>query len=254
MRFSARLYAPLVVPVLLLGACGGDDDDDDPAESGSPSAASPTTGTIEEQLESILLNDDDVPDGLEGSGLAYSTNEQLAGSSEEELQRLNLLGRQLGVDLTFIPTAEIPMDTPGRGGIQNSASVYTNVPGASETFKTRIQAARTNDWAANYADLNDVKAAELQRPLGDESVWVRVTGLDECEADVPPGEPSPTIECRPRLTVIDHVLVRAGRNFIYLSAVSDTAAGSIPEVFAGDIQRWVQVVVDRARETFPVTQ
>ena len=253
MRFTAWLLALFASITLLLAACGGDDDSSQ-AASGSPSPAAPTSGAVEDQLAAVLLTDADVTQGLQGSGLEYSTNEQLAGSSEEELQRLNLLGRQLGVDLTFIPTQEIQPDTPGRGGIQNSVSLYTGIDGVTEAFRTRTQAARTNDWRANYAELSEVQSTEVQRPLGDESLWVRVTGLQACEADTPPGEPSPTIECVPRLAVIDHVLVHVGRNFIYLNVVSDAAKGSIPEVFAADVQRWVQLVIDRAREVFPVDQ
>jgi hypothetical protein len=252
MRFTAWILALLTSIVLLFAACSGGDDSPPPA-SGSPSADAPTSSAIEDQLAAVLLTDADVTQGLQASGLAFSTNEQLAGSSEEELQRLNLLGRQLGVDLTFIPTAEISRDTPGRGGIQNSVSLYTGIDGATEAFRTRTQAARTNDWPANYAELTEVKSTELQRPLGDESLWVRVTGLEACEADTPPDQPSPTIECVPRLAVIDHVLVRAGRNFIYLNVNSDAAKGSIPEVFAADVQRWVQLVIDRVGTEFPLS-
>ncbi len=211
------------------------------------------SSALQDQLQSVLLTDADVTPGLQGSGLAFSTNEQVAGSSEEELNRLNLIGRLLGVDLTFLPAGEIPEDTPGRGGIQNSVSVYTGIDGAQEAFRTRAEAARTNDWRANYAELDEVTVTELQRPLGDESLWIRVTGLQECEIDVPPGQPSPTIECVPRLAVIDHVLVRSGRNFIYLNANADAPKGSIEDVFAADVQRWVQLVVDRARAAFPVS-
>ena len=52
---------------------------------------------------------------------------------------------------------------PGKGRDQNSASVYADTSGASQAFKTRSEAARTNDWPANYTDLDDVQTAEVAR-------------------------------------------------------------------------------------------
>jgi hypothetical protein len=243
-----RLILLLTFPLLLLAAaCKNGDDSPGPASGGS----SPADDTLEAQIAAILLAQSEVPDGLQASGLSYSTNEQLAGPSGEELERLNSIGRLLGAEVTFLPTAEIPPDTPGRGGIQNSASVHADRTGAADTFATRTSAARTNDWVANYADLSDVTASEMARPIGDESLWLRVTGLQECELDVPTGQPAPTATCVPRKAVIDHIMVRAGRTFVYLSVVSDQPQGAIADVFAADIQRWAQLVVDRAMAEFP---
>jgi hypothetical protein len=227
-------------------ACNGGGDDPQSA-SGSPAPAS-----LEEQLKSILLKDDEAPDGLEGADLAYSTNEQLAGPSEEELQRLNNLGRQLGVDITFVPVSDIPGDSPARGGIQNSASVYLDNSGSAAAFKVRSEAARTNDWQANYTDLTDVGVAEVDRQIADETYWLRVTGLDKCDESAATPGVSPTPTCPPaRLAVIDHVLVRSGRTFIYLMVASDTASGVAPDVFATQIEEWATAVASRASQTFP---
>ncbi len=236
--------------LLIAAACkdGGDDGQANPSSSAAPE-------TLEEQLASILLKDEEVPQELEAGALEYSTNEQVAGPSQEELDRLNGLGRQLGVDLTFVPVADVPADSPARGGIQNSASVYLDPEGASQAFKTRSEAARTNDWPANYQDLDDVQTAEVASGVGDESYWLRITGLDQCEAaEATPG-PSPAPTCPPpRLAVIDHLLFRSGRTFIYLMVVSDTPTGVEDDVFAAQVRDWAMTVGGRAVQTFPPAQ
>ncbi|MEO6197001.1 MAG: hypothetical protein ABIP58_02725 [Dehalococcoidia bacterium] len=222
--------------------------------SDGPQSASdsPAPASLEEQLKSILLKDEEVPEGLEGADLAYSTNEQLAGPSEEELQRLNALGRQLGVDITYVPVSDIPADSPARGGIQNSASVYLGNSGSVAAFKVRSEAARTNDWPANYTDLTDVKTTEMDRQIADETYWLRVTGLDKCDESTATPGVSPTPTCPPaRLAVIDHILIRSGRTFVYLMVASDVAASSPDDVFAVDIEGWATAVASRASQTFP---
>lgn len=237
----------LALLLVVAAACGGDGED--PQTSGT---GSPVPQTLEEQLKSILLKDDEVPEGLEGADLAYSTNEQLAGPSEEELQRLNALGRQLGVDITFVPVSDISGDSPARGGIQNSASVYLGNSGSAAAFKVRSEAARTNDWPANYTDLTDVKTTEMDRQIADETYWLRVTGLDKCDESTATPGVSPTPTCPPpRLAVIDHVLVRSGRTFIYVMVASDVPASSPDDIFAVDIEGWATAVAARASQTFP---
>lgn len=246
MLFRIALLTLLLLPAA--AACkGGDGGDDGPSASGSAAPES-----LEEQLKSILLTDEEVPEGLEGADLAYSTNEQLAGPSEEELARLRRLGRQLGVDLTFVPVSDVAADSPARGGIQNSASVYVDNAGAASAFSVRSEAARTNDWPANYTDLTDVKVAQVDRVIGDETYWLRVTGLDECnpEEATPGTSPAPT--CPPaRLAVIDHVLLRSGRTFIYLMTASDAPADSAPDIFAAQVEDWAAAVAGRAVQVFP---
>ena len=120
------LLLPLVVA--LIAACGGSSDVEINVDG-------PTLDPLRSQLASVLLTEDDVPQGLQASGLAFSTNEDLAGPSAEELLRLGELGRLMGVDLTFIPTSALAEDSPVRGGIQNSASVYEDARGASQSFQ-----------------------------------------------------------------------------------------------------------------------
>ena len=108
----------------------------------------------------------------------FSTNDQVAGPNQEALQTLIQQGRQLGVDVQFIPTQRLDPNTPLRGGIGSSASVYTNTVGASESFQQTAAAARANNWAANYPDFIDLHVIEVPQTIGDESVWLRIAGKD----------------------------------------------------------------------------
>src|SRR5215813_598594 len=89
--------------VLLIATGCGDDD--------SSSSTSPTSSTIggvatlsglQAQLASVVLQQADVPDGLEGSAPVFSTNAEVAGADQDTLAKLTQQGRQLGVDVQFV--------------------------------------------------------------------------------------------------------------------------------------------------------
>jgi hypothetical protein len=244
-----------VLLLVLFAGCGGDDDDEDAPNGGSTgSGASPE---LEAQIESVLLKQEEVPVGLQAGGLTYTTNEQLAGSSQEELDRLNQIGRLLSGEITFVPTQNLGPEVAARGGIQNSAGVYETPAGAGETYTMNSEAALTSDWAAAYSDFDDVRWGEIDRSLGDESTWIRITGLEECIVETPtpgPGAPSPgpVPTCAiPQQVIIDQLVIRAGRTYIYFQATSSVPAGSVEDVFVGQVEVWAQAVVGRANATFP---
>jgi hypothetical protein len=146
---------------------------------------------------------------------------------------------------------DLPAESAARGGIQNSASVYNDNSGAASAFSVRSEAARTNDWPANYTDLTDVKVTQVDTAVGDETYWLRVTGLDKCEIPTP-GPGSPPATCPPpRQAVIDHVLLRSGRTFIYLMTASDAPVGAPQDIFTEEVKAWATAVAARAAETFP---
>jgi len=255
-QIPTRLLTLTVLAALLIAAACNGGDDDDTEVTGETGSATPTT--LEAQLAGILLQDDEIPEGLQGSGLAFSTNEDLAGPSQEELARLTALGRQLGVDLTFIPTEQLPENVPVRGGIQNSASLYTNPNGASESYRLTEQEARTTDWKTLYDDLTDINVNEVDITVGDESYWFRITGFDECTIEpvgssTPnPALPSPT--CPPaKLVVDDYILFRSGRVRSLVKVLSAHPGDSPPDIYQEQVLEWANIVVQRALETFPVT-
>lgn len=250
----------IVVALAFVIACGGDDDDP-PADSASVSVTPPVSAEqqdLRDKLASILLRPSDLPPGLELSGPIFSTNEQVAGPNQDELQRLIELGRQLGVDSQYIPTDALDPAEPARGGVQSSASVYVAPAGASATFQETAGQARANDWAANYPNLDEVKAEELDKRIGDESLWLRISGLQGCtplatNTPAPDGAvPSATCE-GVRRVVIDNVIFRVGRVRAYVQVSSLFPEAAEPDVYTGIVGAWADIVAQRAAETFPTS-
>src|SRR5687768_14373180 len=237
-----RNLRPLLASLLLLAlavARGAADDEapPDPPTGVSPSA---TDEAIDEalaaQLESVLLQQEEVAAGLQGGGLSFSTNLDLAGDSVEELDRLEQIGRLLGAEITFVPTQGLGPDVAARGGIQNSVSVYETPFGAGQTFTANKEAALSADWAESYPDFTDVRWRAVDRTLGDESAWVRITGVEECIVQTPspaPGAPAPTGPAPTcavnQQVIIDQVITRAGRAYIFFQVTSAVPEGSVPD-------------------------
>jgi len=243
------------VLMAFVAACGGDDDG--PAPGSSTQVTSPTASVdaLQEKLSSVLLNAADVPAGMEPSGLSFSQNSDVA-ATQEDLDRLDQLGRLLGVDLSFVPTDSLAEDEPVRGGIQNSASVYTNPDGASQTFQETVTGVRATDWQQSYPDLADFELREMDHQVGDESIWLRITGTETCTVQTPAGASpteAPTVTCPdPRLIVDDYVIFRAGRVRSLVKVLSAHPLGSSPDIFEDAVAGWVQLVIDRSKQEFPV--
>jgi hypothetical protein len=253
--------------VALAAACGGDDDAPaDSSSSASPTGGAPTSNStldpaqaeLREQLGSILLQQTDLPPGLEGGSPIFSTNEDLAGDNAEVLAQLVAAGRQLGADKQFIPTDRLDPAEPAKGGIQSSASIYTATTGATETFQETAAAARANDWAANFPELEGVEVHEMPRSIGDESLWIRVSGLEDCQALVtntpdPQGEvPSATCVGSQRV-VIDNIIFRVGRVRAFIMVSSLFPQQAEQDIYANQIEVYANIVADRAASTFPTS-
>ena len=253
MRSLLRILAPTAAALPLLVAfvgCGGDDDTPDPTR---------TTAVVDESLEgqlsSILLSEADIPAGLQGSGLAFSTNADVAGPNQREFDRLTQLGRLLGVDLTFIPTESLPANEVVRGGIQNSASVYENEFGATSSFQETSIQARATDWTASYDNLTDIQVVEVPQTVGDESLWIRISGVQTCALETPAGEsptgPVETFACPDgEVAIDDYVIFRAGRTRSLVKVLSSHPAGSSRDTYQDQIKAWADIVAQRATTTF----
>jgi hypothetical protein len=237
-----------IVTILLLAACNGDDSPREP--SATDDVGLPTLTGIQGQLAAIVLQQSDVPEGLEGSAPSFSTNEDIAGLSAEVMQTLVQQGRQLGVDVQFLPTDRLDPASPLRGGIQSSASVYMNSLGATETYQKTVSDARANNWEANYPDILDMKVTEVPRLFGDESLWLRLAGKD-CVTNALPGDPAPTCDGEQQTVIIDNVILRIGRVRAYLQVSTIFPADAAPDAFEEEISQFAMTVVQHAGATFP---
>ena len=217
----------VVVAVLVFSVFNGNDGGDDPTATGTP-----IDPELQALLESMVLSSEDLPAGLQRVGLLFSTNEDIVESApdpEAELAELERLGRRLGIDANFAPTGAVPEDFPVRGGIQNTVSLYTAPEGASESFQEGVDGARQTDWPSLYPDLRTVVADEVDRRLGDQSVWFRITGVDDSG----------------QFIVDDQVAFRVGpaRSFLRVVTAFDEGAGG--DVYLNEVEGWARLVVDR---------
>ncbi len=234
--------------MIVAAACSGGGDSDEPTPTaapsstvcGTPDAASDETANpqdIAAQLAAVVLREGDLPDNLQRSSLIFSTNDELSqGAPDEaaELARLEELGRQLGVEVAFVPLDPGSASSPVRGGIQNSVSAYVAADGAGQSLQQGVAEARQNDWPALYTDLTDVSVEELPRDVGDDSVWFRVIGRDQGD----------------QVIVDDQVVFRVGRARVFLRVISSFADRGSADQFAGQVEECAAIVVGRARATF----
>jgi hypothetical protein len=240
--------------LLMAAACGGGGDStattsSTPVDTGSIA----TLSGLQAQLASVLLQQTDVPDGLEGSSPSFSTNLDVAGQNNDVMQTLIKEGRQLGVDVQFIPTDRLDPGSPLRGGVQTSASVYGDTTGASQSFQDTAAQARANNWAANYPDFQDIHVTEVQHTFGDESLWLRIDGKGQCsstETPAPPASPS-TLCSGQQLLIIDNVIMRVGRVRAFLQVSTLFPGSAATNSFEDQVQQWSETVAKHANAAFP---
>jgi hypothetical protein len=189
---------------------------------------------------------------MEGGSPEFSTNEDLAGSDQNQLATLTALGRQLGANIQYIPTDRLDPSTPVRG-VQTSASVYTTPSSASQTFQDTAQQASTSDWKATYPEIPDLAATSLTQQIGDESLWIRLTGTAQCTfIDTPAPGSSPTPTCGDtKLLVVDNLIFRSGRVRGYIQVSSLFPPNTPHDAFVAQVASWAQLVVQRAQTAFP---
>ena len=202
--FPALLLTMLLIP--LAAACGGDDDDG----SGSTGTGDP----FHQVLATMVLQIDDVPQGMQSLGGSFSTNADAAsglGSGPTEAQ-LDAWGRILGHKNDFQATE--PATESAITAISTSVSIYETAQGTSDSFTDRVTSARAVDWATSHSDLTEFEQEELERDLGvDDMLWLHFTGYKEIGA----GDR--------RLISDDQIVFRVDRAWGFVGAVSTAAAG-----------------------------
>lgn len=251
------LFGLLAATLALLAACGGDDGDTtSPTSSGSTVAPTASLSPLERSLASVVLQPADLPDGLDSGAPDFVTNDELAGSDQEMLARLVQVGRQLAVDVQFIPTDRLDPESPLRGGLQSTASVYTTANGASQTFRETADQALANDWEANYPNIPELRVTEIEQKIGDESLWLRITGKAECtfiETPTPDAQgvvPSQVCEDT-KLLIIDNVIFRSGRVRGYLQVSTLFVPQAPLDTYVTQVKALADIVAQRATTAFP---
>lgn len=233
-----RLSLPLIaITAIVVAALTGACDDGQDGSPGTPTpAASPTATPSPEQqlLEQVVLRAEDLPAGLVQFDAVTTTNEDLAAGEanpEEELARLESLGRLLGYEVNLLPGPDSP---PERGimAVSSAASLYLTTEGASASFADDAQKARDADWLATYPDLTDPAVTEVERPeLADEVIWIRITGLQD--------------EGRGPMFIEDFVVLRRSRLRGYLRAVSLVEASTDRDAVLQDVADLAALQVER---------
>jgi hypothetical protein len=202
--FPALLLTMILIP--LATACGGDDDDD----NGSTNTGDP----FHQVLATMVLQIDDVPQGMQSLGGSFSTNADAAsglGSGPTEAQ-LDAWGRILGHKNDFQATE--PATESAITAISTSVSIYETAQGTSDSFTDRVTSARAVDWATSHSDLTEFEQEEIERDLGvDDMLWLHFTGYKEIGA----GDR--------RLISDDQIVFRVDRAWGFVGAVSTAAAG-----------------------------
>lgn len=199
----ALLALLLLVP--LAAACGDDDGGDDGAGTGDP---------FHRVLATMVLQISDVPPAMQSLGASYSTNEQAASGlgSGPTKEQLDAWGRLLGHSNDFQATD--PATESSITAVSTAVSIYQAAGGASDSFATRVSAARAADWANSHSDLAEFQQEELERDLGvDELLWLHFTGFKEIGA----GDR--------RLISDDQVVFRIDRAWGFVGVIATAAAG-----------------------------
>ena len=210
MKVPILLTSILVAALAITTACGGGDD-------------GPTDEELQQGLQIMVLQPDEVSEGLQSLGGSFADNDQAAsglggGPTKEQLEAL---GRILGYSSDF-QTGE-PNPATFTTALSTQATLYEEAVGASESFTDRVARARAADWQASHSDLAEFQQEELVRELPvDDSYWVHLTGYQAT---------SPTER---RLVSDDIVIFRLGRAWGYLNVVSLAAAPVSDRAFAED--------------------
>lgn len=201
------LFVLAALPVLLIaGACGGDD--------------GPSDEEIQQALQIMVLQPDEVPEGLQSIGTSFADNEQASsgiggGATKEQLDEW---GRILGYSSDF-QTGD-PNPATFTNALSTQVTLYDDDGGASDSFTDRVSRARGVDWEST-TDLIEFQQEELNRDVpADDYYWVRLTGLQ------------PTSSSELRLVSNDIVIFRVDRAWGYLNVVSQAAAGVNDRKFA----------------------
>src|SRR3990170_6248699 len=165
----------LTALALLLLACngkGGRDADGTNTTNGNKDA--------EKILRQVVLQQADVPSGLQASDEQLTTNEQLIASSPDPKaarREVDEWGRILAFEATFQPEPDAPPDMAVQA-ISSSASLYGDAAGAGLSYAKAERSIDETDWKSQHPELQDFQQQIVKKGgLADELVWLRLSGV-----------------------------------------------------------------------------
>ena len=219
------LPAAFIAVALVLGAaCNGDD--------------GPSDEDIEKALQAMVLQQNELPAGLQSVSGSFADNAQAAsglggGPTEEQL---DAWGRVLGYQSDY--QNPDPNTASYQIALGSSVSLYETDQGASDSFTDRITRAQEADWQASHADLAEFQQEELELDVpADDSYWVHLTGFQQT---------GPT---QTRLVSDDILVFRVGRSWGYLNVVSLAAPDVSDRAFAvPEVQTLATMQVENMRD------
>ena len=189
----------------------------------------------------MVLQREDVPEGLEQAGEQFTTNEELAAPGigvRPGIEKIEEWGRILGYERDF-QAAGFGGSGPPIIGVNPAASLYEAPEGASASFADVAQQARDTDWAQFYTDLTEFEVREVDRDVpADEILWLRLSGL----------RPS-TTGGGPLLLVDDQIVFRVGQVRAFLRVLISQEDATDRDLALERSEALLQTQIQHIRDT-----
>ena len=196
---------------------------------------------LQRTLRKMVLQPDDLPEGMEARSEKFITNEDAAQTGADPGGRETLLegwGRLLGFEIAYKPASGTPTGLPVQG-IDVSAALFETEDGAAESFADAVKTAEETDWAANYVGLRAFQQERIETDgLADEIVWMRFSGLQGRGAAAP-------------LVTDDIVFFRIDteRGFMLVRAGSTETQDR--SHLQGQVEGWLKTLAGNVRSALP---
>jgi len=192
-----------------------------------------------EALPRMVIQEAQLPEGLERAGEDFTTNEQLVESGvggAPEAAKVDEWGRVLGYETDF-QAAALPSG-PLITGVATAASAYKTPQGATASFEDTAQRARDADWTLAHPDLKEFEEKEIQRDLPvDGVVWLRLSGLQ------------PRVSGEGHVLVVDdQIIYRVGQVRGHLRVLTSEASATDRNLVVSQVEALLRTQIQNTRE------
>ncbi len=198
--------------------------------------------SVEEALQRMVLQPEELPEGLSAGDESFTTNDDLAEASanlEERKAMLESWGRLLGYEIAYRASSVPREETPVQG-INVSASLYKTEEGASKSFDDAVKTAEETDWEANYSGLMDFQRDEIEAgSVADEMVWLRLSGFQPAD-----GGPD-------TLVTDDLIFFREGRERGFLRVLAGSTETEDRGHYQSTVESWLEALAGNVRDVLP---